>query len=258
MTTTISAYQFHCSFSGKEKDSETGYYYFGARYYNPDLSLWLSVDPMADKYPSLSPYNYCAWNPIKIVDPDGDSIKLKGDATLIQYAVLDMQRRSENLKFDMGKNGIVKCSGEPISEEEEYMYEIISNNQICVNLNLQNNSKIRDNIELPDGSCDGFDGSDIFKDKEGKTHADANQYVNVSAMKKIDQLKNGDLIWHAISEAFEGAKMAIDLNSSVKFQDNNYQYVYQVSHNNANYRFCGNICGFGFDSQHILYNIDIY
>ena len=46
--------------TGKEKDSETGYYYFGARYYNSDLSLWLSVDPMADKYPNLSPYNYCS------------------------------------------------------------------------------------------------------------------------------------------------------------------------------------------------------
>ena len=62
---------FHSSSTGKEKDSETGYYYFGARYYNSDLSLWLSVDPMADKYPSLSPYNYCAWNPMKVVDPNG-------------------------------------------------------------------------------------------------------------------------------------------------------------------------------------------
>ena len=62
---------FHSDSSGKEKDSETGYHYFGARYYNSDLSIWLSVDPMADKYPSLSPYNYCAWNPLKIVDPDG-------------------------------------------------------------------------------------------------------------------------------------------------------------------------------------------
>ena len=61
--------------TGKEKDSETGYYYFGARYYNPDLSLWLSVDPMADKYPSLSPYNYCAWNPVKFVDPDGEQVR---------------------------------------------------------------------------------------------------------------------------------------------------------------------------------------
>ena len=79
MTTTISAYQIHCSFTGKEKDSETGYYYFGARYYNSDLSLWLSVDPMSDKYPSLSPYNYCAWNPMKIIDPDGQEIWIKTD-----------------------------------------------------------------------------------------------------------------------------------------------------------------------------------
>ena len=59
-------------FTGKERDSETGFSYFGARYYDSDLSgLFLSVDPMSDKYPSLSPYAYCAWNPIKLVDPDG-------------------------------------------------------------------------------------------------------------------------------------------------------------------------------------------
>ena len=60
------------SFTGKEKDSETGFYYFGARYYDPSLSgLFISVDPMADKYPSLSPYAYCAWNPVNLVDPEG-------------------------------------------------------------------------------------------------------------------------------------------------------------------------------------------
>ena len=60
------------SFTGKERDAETGYSYFGARYYDSDLSgLFLSVDPMADKYPSFSPYAYCAWNPVKLVDPDG-------------------------------------------------------------------------------------------------------------------------------------------------------------------------------------------
>ena len=35
------------------------------------LTAWLSVDPLADKYPSMSPYAYCAWNPVKLVDPDG-------------------------------------------------------------------------------------------------------------------------------------------------------------------------------------------
>ena len=62
------------TFSAKEKDAETGYSYFGARYYSSDLSIWLSVDPMASKYPSLSPYVYCANNPIKLVDPNGEEI----------------------------------------------------------------------------------------------------------------------------------------------------------------------------------------
>ena len=60
-------------FTGKEKDSETGFCYFGARYYDSDLSgLFLSIDPMSDKYPNISPYAYCAWNPVKLVDPDGN------------------------------------------------------------------------------------------------------------------------------------------------------------------------------------------
>ncbi len=59
-------------FTGKERDEETGYGYFGARYMDHELmTMWLSVDPMSDKYPSLSPYAYCAWNPIKLVDPNG-------------------------------------------------------------------------------------------------------------------------------------------------------------------------------------------
>ena len=45
-----------------------------ARHYHPTLSIWLSVDPMADKYPSMSPYTYCADNPVKLVDPDGREI----------------------------------------------------------------------------------------------------------------------------------------------------------------------------------------
>ena len=70
-TTTFSS----VSFTGKERDSETGFSYFGTRYYDSDiLTGWLSVDPMADKYPNISPYAYCAWNPVKLVDPDGEEI----------------------------------------------------------------------------------------------------------------------------------------------------------------------------------------
>ncbi|PKP00905.1 MAG: hypothetical protein CVU11_16780, partial [Bacteroidetes bacterium HGW-Bacteroidetes-6] len=66
-------YDSRYTFSAKEKDDETQYSYFGARYYDSDLSVWLSVDPMADKYPNLSPYNYCMNNPVMLIDPNGDS-----------------------------------------------------------------------------------------------------------------------------------------------------------------------------------------
>ncbi len=58
-------------FNGKEQDDETGNYYYGARYYNPKFSFWLSVDPLAEKYPNMSPYIYCANNPVRYIDPDG-------------------------------------------------------------------------------------------------------------------------------------------------------------------------------------------
>ncbi len=50
------------------------YSYFGARYYDPNISIWLSVDPLSDKYPSLSPYTYTANNPIRLIDPNGMEI----------------------------------------------------------------------------------------------------------------------------------------------------------------------------------------
>ncbi len=40
-------------------------------FYHPDPSIWLSVDPLSDKYPNLTPYAYCANNPVILVDPDG-------------------------------------------------------------------------------------------------------------------------------------------------------------------------------------------
>ena len=62
-------------FNGKELDEETGLYYYGARYLNPTNCMWLSTDPLFEKYVGMSPYNYCAGNPVKLVDVDGREIK---------------------------------------------------------------------------------------------------------------------------------------------------------------------------------------
>ncbi|GHT17488.1 hypothetical protein FACS189429_1680 [Bacteroidia bacterium] len=58
-------------FNAKELDEETGLYYYGARYYDPRVSLWLSADLMQEKFPNMSTYAYCAQNPVRLIDPNG-------------------------------------------------------------------------------------------------------------------------------------------------------------------------------------------
>ena len=79
-------------FTGKERDfSETGWDYFGARYYDSRIGKWLQVDPLAGKYPSLSPYNYAANNPMFFVDPSGDSLQIIGNEKYRQMALNAIQ-----------------------------------------------------------------------------------------------------------------------------------------------------------------------
>ncbi|MDR2182385.1 MAG: RHS repeat-associated core domain-containing protein, partial [Treponema sp.] len=87
-------------FTGKELDEETGLYYYGARYLNPQTALWLSTDPAIGEYVPGAPvndevrernrnlpgmggvfnlvnlhtYHYAGNNPVKLADPDGNEI----------------------------------------------------------------------------------------------------------------------------------------------------------------------------------------
>ena len=56
-------------------DKETGMYYYGARYYDPRISIFVSVDPLAEKYPNYGGYIYTLNNPIMFIDPDGREVK---------------------------------------------------------------------------------------------------------------------------------------------------------------------------------------
>lgn len=101
-TQTMRFYPF--VFTGKERDGETGYGYFGARYMDHELiTMWLSVDPMADKYPEISPYAYCAWNPVKLVDPDGMEINPVYDLSGIFLGTDDMGLQGDPIIMDKSK-----------------------------------------------------------------------------------------------------------------------------------------------------------
>ena len=63
-------------YNGKELESDDGldWYDYAARRYDPALGRFTSIDPLAAKYPDVSPYAYCSDNPIRYTDPDGRKI----------------------------------------------------------------------------------------------------------------------------------------------------------------------------------------
>ncbi|MDP3493825.1 MAG: RHS repeat-associated core domain-containing protein, partial [Hyphomonadaceae bacterium] len=95
---------------GKERDAESGLYYYGARYYAAWTCRFISVDPLAEHYMYLTPYNYANNNPINDFDIDGmqdtqsttDSAKPYGPPTQ-----QEMEQQKQNAKPGLPKvNGV--------------------------------------------------------------------------------------------------------------------------------------------------------
>ena len=79
MTMPGRSYNAHTSRHGfteheKESDLAEGIYTTEYRLYDTRVARWLSVDPLFEKYVSMSPYNYCMLNPVILVDPDGEDV----------------------------------------------------------------------------------------------------------------------------------------------------------------------------------------
>ena len=87
-------------FNAKEFDEETGLYYYGARYYEPKTSMWISTDPLQEKYFNVSSYCYVLNNPLKLVDPDG-KVVIASDQNAKRNIINTLSvEESKYVKFD--------------------------------------------------------------------------------------------------------------------------------------------------------------
>ncbi|MDP2364268.1 MAG: RHS repeat-associated core domain-containing protein [Ignavibacteria bacterium] len=94
-------------FTGKERDVESGYDYFPpGRTYDSEIGRWLQVDPMFEKYPGWSPYNYTLNNPLKYFDPNGQEVKVYTE----RLGSGTMFRNTHGL-FDVIKRGLATLYG---------------------------------------------------------------------------------------------------------------------------------------------------
>ena len=100
-------YDERYKFTGKERDWETGYDYFGARYWWLG-GTWLSVDPLAGDYPQITPYAYGLWNPVKYIDPNGKWVETAWD---IANLAMDLTSLRANVSGGNIKGALLDGAG---------------------------------------------------------------------------------------------------------------------------------------------------
>ncbi len=129
--------KFRYGFNGKENEDETSTQDYGFRIYNPALCKFLSVDPLTEKYPELTPYQFASNTPMQSIDLDGleENNKTKPDAP---------RQNSGN-----NKNEAKGMCNEKIKENKKESYvEVLQKSFTLVNQNVFNDNKKKENEQL--------------------------------------------------------------------------------------------------------------
>ncbi len=159
---------------------------------------------MSDKYPSLSPYAYCALNPVILVDPDGWEIFIHGDAADKATSVLS----TKNIKITREeKDGKLSYTGKARTKDERKLVKAINSDKVTVNLTANNsNSMIMDDGTTTQSANGGaFLGNTI---KDGK--ASTKQFVSMDLLNKnFDSHDVGKVVAHEITESFYGGLISL-------------------------------------------------
>ncbi|HOJ25414.1 MAG TPA: RHS repeat-associated core domain-containing protein [Bacteroidales bacterium] len=194
-------------FTAKELDNETSYTYFGARYYDSDLSVWLSVDPMADKYPSLSPYIYSANNPIILIDPNGEKVYIVGDAA--DEATAQLENNFTNIKITRNtETGELSYTGKAKTLKEQFIVKAIERTDIEANIIAENHP-----IYYKGHNESAVYMGNEYIEENGNKKAIGYQYVYPRGLGKMDvnthSLKGGYML-HEVAEAYYGCEIALE------------------------------------------------
>jgi|GEM_PF-4929178 len=200
---------------------------------------WYSVDPLASKYPGMSPYNFVANNPIIYIDPDGKDIIIYGEAKDINLYVSQIKSRTKlDVEFDFQSSTLI-VSGVAKNKQDKLLLEASQNSKISVNIYTTSSSFFKSRydedkkVALLGGA---FEGSEII---EGKTIT--TQWVNPYHFKNIEDQhvrKAGFLALHELFESYIGGQdypgyipipRKMQGNPSQEYTDSHYkadQYSY--------------------------------
>jgi len=145
-TSPLGKYDNVYKFNGKELDDATQMYYYGARYYDPRISIFVNVDPLAEK--TMEPYSYCGNSPVTNLEIDGRfwwkaSDKKMADKLRAEYNsnLKGLNTKLENLNSQLGKTTDIGKQRELGVEIALINDKISANNKGISNLDKLESSK---------------------------------------------------------------------------------------------------------------------
>lgn len=175
-------------FTGKERDDQTTYDYFGARYYDSRVANWTSIDPLFEKHYDYSPFNYVLRSPLVLIDPDGKQESFQLLTTpFINYICptcdIGGSPNSGSIAIGSGFNSALAQGikflfdkGLPLIN----VYKILNNLSSSLNLNLSEQAESIEwfssketeeiNVEAEPQEGDAPSADRVYVDKKGKEY----------------------------------------------------------------------------------------
>ena len=200
------SYTIKNKFTGKERDNESTYDYFGARYFDSRVGRWGGVEPLLHKYYDITPYGYSLQNPLRFSDNNGKEVIIKSENANQNeqlMSILNSLHKQTGLEFFVDDIGKLSVSGEAKDYSAEVIKKAIENKDIIINLILISKDIFEINGENVVINVGTYNGSEI--DKDGKVQT--SQYFNIvqaKAWEKAGGSEVGISVIHEIKESFIG------------------------------------------------------
>lgn len=232
--------------------SKLDWYDYGARFYDPVVPHFLTVDPLAEEFPGWVPYHFCRDNPITRVDPDGmlDELVITGNEA--DKAVEQMQKAT-SLTLTKDSNGKVSAEGEAKTQDDKKLLAVINSTDITVNVEANNSKTIVYNGQTYLTNGGAFMGNTIINRTVTTefqtgikpftkmsipfdvTTVNAYQIVNPNLLEDFDIFagKPGQSMLHEVTEAYSGALISLEAGVSAQpaiSSGSPTSWIYQKSH----------------------------